>query len=265
MKNNAPDNVMTIILIKYVKFILKMIKAELTFQLEEENKPNFVFLVLKLSFFNKITFLDYSLDFIKSLLDHIFFSEIKVNNSIFLLFEKYFHPDVLTTLIESASNNNNNNDLNILSELLYHDFNRPSNVGNLYSRDTCIFYFAFLFNQRKFSVNQAGESSRIKFFFPPLFYSNFNLIDIPHFLTLNGSMIIKKEGLSSSASNLILTMASKILKFNLPLDNFELKRRINDHFEESLPNPTKYPESFLDSPYIEQSKIKDILFQFLVE
>jgi hypothetical protein len=259
---------MIIILVKYVKVILRLYLSKVSSYNKNSEKP-LLYLMVQYCFLNKFEILDYSLDLINFLLEKFIDNNI-ANPHLSSLFFVNFTPNFLMKLIESDIIDLSKKGNEIIKEFVSQHTSEKS-ISSLFSKDICIFYFVYLYNNKIQNVIKQKENKEIetKSFinFPPLFYMNFSLYEMCEFILKNQQSIQIKDNLSKSVVNLILLMYSEIMKFNLPLD-FPYK---NTRSATKLSNENNEFEnisniqSSLECQYIPIKIFKTIVFRFLIK
>lgn len=264
---NSSDNIMIIIIIKYIKVILRLYFTKGS-SFSDTTEKHLLYLIVKFCFFNKFEVLDYSLDLVNFILEK--FIEGNITNSYLSnIFFMNFTPCFLEKLLELNSSDSSKKENDLVEEFRAYILSERLN-SNLFSRDICIFYFVYLYNNKIQNIIKQKENKEIetKNFsnFPPLFYKNFKLYDMYNFILKNQSSIELKDNLIKSVMNLILIMYSEIMKYNLPFDFPCIQ--YSDRFIEL--DSCEYEDisdlvSILECEYIPNKIFKIVIFKFLIK
>ncbi len=262
------DNVMIIILVKYVKVILRLYLSKVSSYEKNSEKP-LLYIMVKYCFLNKFEILDYSLDLINFLLEKFIENNIATPHLSRLFFIN-FTPNFMMKLIELDNIDISKKENELIKEFVSQP-TAENSISYLFSKDICIFYFVYLYNNKTQNIIKQKETKETEaknyINFPALFYMNFKLYDMYEFILKNQQSIQTKDNLSKSVVNLTLLMYSEIMKFNLPLDfpnNIIRSETLLSKDNYELESISKILSS-LECQYISNRIFKIIVFRFLIK
>ena len=262
------DNLMNIIVIKYLKIIIRLYLSKYSLLYKKDYNNSILYLLIKFCFFNKLELIDYSLDFIKFTLENYFesVSQISKSNSEFshLFFNNFNHIMMVELLSLPSKISCNYETLNKFSYYLKNDYK----VDKFYNRDICIFYFVYNYNSKlsilKIASKNEMTANYLNSVFPSTFYQNFRLNDMYNFLSSKSSLVHIKDNIYKSVLNLILIMFSEIMKYGLPVEIYLTNFNKNNVFTElEFYSDLHEVKLSLDDSYISNRDYKNLVFFFI--